>query len=171
MEWTGTFISLTCTFAEWSRSAPPIRDSNSRPVGASVQITSEHQAKVQLPQLARFLPLELRQIPHTGHEASKGCAAAAISRDPNHCQTLSDAITSHSGQGVITHPLTPGELILELNRDTLKQVLQALKAEAAQCAAPAQIIEKSLVIRPALHQLRPERLLTGKSQPADQELT
>ena len=97
MEGAGTFIRLTRSLADRLRSAPAIRHSDSRAVDPAIRITTEHHSEVQLPEQARFLRLELRKIPHSGHESTESRVAAAISSDPHHGQTLPDAITSQAG--------------------------------------------------------------------------
>ena len=67
MEGAGPFICFTGTLAEGLRSAPAISRSNSRAVNPAIRIPTEHHSKVQFPELAGFLRLELRKIPHPGH--------------------------------------------------------------------------------------------------------
>jgi hypothetical protein len=136
--------------------APAICDSNSRAVNPAIRIPTEHHPEVQLPELAGLFSLELRKIPDSGHETPESSAAAAICRDPHHGQTLPDAVTADTGQRIIPDPLAPGKVFLELNRHAFKEVLQALKAVIAQSATAVQIIEKCLMIWPAMYQLRPE---------------
>jgi hypothetical protein len=136
--------------------APAICHSNSRAVNPAIRIPTEHHPEVQLPELARLLSLEFRKIPDSGNEAPESRAAAAVCCDPHHGQTLPDTVTSDTGQRIIPNPLAPREILLKLNRHAFKEVLQALKAVITQSATAVKIIEKCLMIWPAMYQLRPE---------------
>ena len=67
MEGAGPFIGLTGPLAEGLRSAPAICHSNSRAVYPAIRVSAEHDSEVELPELAGFLSLVLRQIPYTGY--------------------------------------------------------------------------------------------------------
>ena len=59
MEGAGPFIGLTGTLAEGLRSAPAIRDSNSRSIDPAIRIPTEHYSEIQLLELPGFLRLKL----------------------------------------------------------------------------------------------------------------
>ena len=115
---------------------------------------------MELPQLPRPADCKLVYPHNPPHHPTKADAAGPICCDAYHREALADAVTPQPLK-VPSHPLTPRELLSQLDPNLVKKPLYLLQLKAAECPSPAwfRIFQERLMVRPAAQQPLPELLL------------